>query len=239
MSDGTSSERATPPTPEYGDTWAYESIVGALPGLDLPERVAVGIQLVGFEAAVLVLAWAYGLPDAAIAGTVAVAVATAGSVTMRRMGDRVRAADVPEAYPRTLFGSSMDVVLGLLAFVALVVYVFVVDPGDGTSLLADLVGEQPPPVVVFVGLVVAWDVCYRIGTSWWASVVGAWRSWRFDVDAETAAALRRVDRLNVGFAVVQLALAPLLVGHPILLVAVLGHVVAVVLVAGLSLALLQ
>jgi len=231
-------EAAAPP-PEYGDTWVYESIVGAVPLLELPDRVAVAVQLVGFEGAVLVLSWLYGLPGVALVGTVAVVVATGGSVTMRRMGDRVRAADVPEAYPRALFGSSIEVVLGVLSFVALVTYVFVVDPRDGTALLTDLAGEDPPVAVVYVGLLLAWDVCYRIGTSWWASVVGAWRSWRYDFGADTAAALGRVDRLNVGFALLQLALVPLLVGHPVLLVAVVGHVAAVLLVTGLSLALLR
>lgn len=224
---------------EYGETWVYESIVGAVPGIDRSDGAAVALQLVGFEALVLLLGWYYGLADAAVVGTVAVVVATGGSVTMRRMGDHVRAADLPDAYLRALFGSSIEVVLGLLAFVALVVYVFVVDPRDGVSLLVDLAGVSPPAPVVYVGLLVAWDVSYRIGTSWWASVVGAWRSYRYDFDAETAAQLRRVDLLNVGFALLQLALVPLLVGHPILLVAVLGHVGAVLLVTGLSLALLQ
>ena len=227
------------PAPEYGDTWVYESIVGALPGIDLPDRVAVGLQLVGFEAVVLALSWWYGLPGTAAAGTAAVVVATGGSVAMRRMGDRLRAADVPKAYYRHLFGSSIEVVLGLLSFVALVVYLFVVDPGDGSTLLVDVAGEDAPAVVVYVGLVVAWDVCYRIGTSWWACVVAAWRSWRYDFDAATAATLRRVDAHNVAFALLQLALTPFLLDHPILLFAVLGHVVAVMVVSGLSLAWLR
>lgn len=235
---GTAGSTADGAAPEYGDAWTYESIVGALPGVALPDRVAVAVQLVGFEALVLALSWWYGLPDAALAGTVAVLVAAGGSVTMRRMGDRIRAAHVPPAYARAVFGSSIEVVLALLAFVALVVYLFVVDPADGTSLLATLAGDPPPAPVVYVGLVVAWDVCYRIGTSWWACVVGAWRSWRFDFDPATARELRGVDRLNVVFALLQLALAPLLVGHPVLLVAVVGHVAAVLLVAGLSTALL-
>ena len=31
--------------PQYGETWVYESIVGALPGVDLSEAQAVAIQL--------------------------------------------------------------------------------------------------------------------------------------------------------------------------------------------------
>jgi hypothetical protein len=225
--------------PEYGDAWAYESIVGALPGITLSDRAAVAVQLVGFEVVVLALAGLYGLPRAAVAGSVAVGVAAAGSLLMLRMGDGLRRTDLPDAYARVLFGSSIEVVLGLLSFVALVVYLFVVDPQDGSSLLAGLAGDPAPAPVVFVGLVVAWDVCYRIGTSWWACVVGAWRSWRYDFDDATASQLRRIDGLNVAFAVVQLALVPPLLDHPILAVAVMGHVVAVLLVAGLSLALLR
>jgi hypothetical protein len=76
-----------------------------------------------------------------------------------------------------------------------------------------ITGDPAPVAVVYVGLVVAWDVCDRIGTSWWACVVAAWRSYRYEFDEGTAATPRRVDRPNAGVALVQLALAPLVVDH--------------------------
>ena len=48
------------PGPEYGETWVYESIIGALPGIDISERLALVIQFTLFEVGVLVLAAVYG-----------------------------------------------------------------------------------------------------------------------------------------------------------------------------------
>lgn len=84
-----------------------------------------------------------------------------------------------------------------------------------------------------------WGVCYRIGTGWWASVVALWRSARFRFDAETTRTLRRADLDTMGFGLVQLALGPFLVDHPVLLAALVGHVLAVTLVTGISLVLLH
>ena len=47
--------------------------------------------------------------------------------------------------------------------------------------------------------------------------------------------LRRTDLETLGFALLRLVLVPFLVGHPILFYAVVGHVVAVTVVTGLSL----
>lgn len=222
-----------------GEAWAYESIVDALPGLEVGPRTAVAIQLVAFEAAVLGLAWYYGLWRAALPGSVAVVVAAAGSLQMLRISRAVRAPGVPECYRRLLFGSSIEVVLAVVAFVALVTHLFVYDPRQGAGLLSRLLGPTPPLVAVFITLLVLWDLCYRIGTGWWAAVVGFWRSARYRVDPETAATLRRADRETLAFGAVQLLLVPFLVGHPLLLVALVGHVAAVVAVAGGSLVLLR
>jgi hypothetical protein len=86
---------------------------------------------------------------------------------------------------------------------------------------------------------VLWDLCYRIGTGWWASITGLWRSFRYRFDADTAAVLRRVDRETILFAAAQLLLLPFLIDHPVLFVAVSGHVVAVTVVSGASLVLLH
>ena len=42
--------------PDYGETWAYESIVGAVPGIDISTRLAVAIQVGVFQTAVLAFA---------------------------------------------------------------------------------------------------------------------------------------------------------------------------------------
>ena len=226
--------------PEFGETWVYESIVGALPGIDLPKPVAIAIQFVVFEGALLVLAWYYDLWDAAVAGTVAIAVAAVGSAEMLRIGSLARRADAPAAYSRLLFGSSVEVVLAVLAYVALVTHLFVFDPRTGApSLVASLLGPEPPVLAVYLMLLVLWDVCYRIGTGWWASVVGIWRSVRYAFDAPTRRTLARADLETLAFGLVQLALVPFVLGRPVLLAALLGHVLAVTAVTGLSLVVLR
>jgi hypothetical protein len=225
--------------PDYGETWVYESIVGAIPGVKISAPLAVAIQFSLFETAVLALAWTYELWAAAIAGTAAVTVATAGSVGMLRIGQLVRRADPPEEYRHLLFGSSIEVVLSVVSYVALVTYLFVVDPGTaGPSLIGELFGTTPPAAPVFVMLLVLWDLCYRIGTGWWACVVGLWRSVWTTVDGEQRRLLWRADLETMGFALLQLALVPFLWDHPVLLVAVVGHVGAVLTVGTLSVVLL-
>ncbi|MFC5277348.1 hypothetical protein ACFPM1_01005 [Halorubrum rubrum] len=210
----------------YGETWVYESLVGGIPGLAVPRRVAVAVQFLLFEVAVLVLGWYYGLWNAVLAGTVAVFVAAVGSVEMHRLGANNRLLSTPPEHKRLLFGSSIEIVLGVLAFIALVTYLFV---WDG-ALLERLFGPRPPAPVVYVTLLVLWDLTYRIGTSWWSAVVALWRAVHVDLSPEDAAIARRLDAENVAFSAVQLALTPFLLEEPILLGAVVGHVLAVALV---------
>ena len=220
---------------QYGETWVYESIIGALPGVNVSPGLALAIQFTVFEAAILVLAWVYGLWTAAAAGTVAVVVATLGSAEMLRIARRTRGADVPEAYRRLLFGSNVEVVLSVLAYIALVTHLFVYDPQTGGEpLVTTLFGPEPPVLVVYLTLLVLWDVCYRIGTGWWASVVALWRSVRFRFDGETHRELLRADLETLGFGLTQLALVPFVLGQQVLLAAVVGHVLAVSAVTGLA-----
>ena len=225
--------------PDYGETWAYESIIGALPGVDLSRGEAIAIQLLLFETAVLVLAWYYNLWSAALAGTAAVAVAGVGSIEMLRISRTARMNETPEPYRRLLFSSSIEVVLAVLSFIALITHLFIFDPRTGGRLVERLFGPDPPVLVVYLTLLVLWDLCYRIGTGWWASVVGLWRSVRFRFDPETAATLRRADRETLLFGVVQLVLVPFLLEYQVLLAALVGHVAAVVVVSGTSLVLLR
>jgi len=224
---------------DHGESWVYEGIVGALPGLDLSPRAVLGLQFVLFETALLALAWVYDLREAAVAGTVAVVVATAGSAELLRIGRRVRRASTPESYRRLLFGSNVEVVLSVFAFVALVSHLFVADPrGSGTPLVEALLGPEPPILAVYLMLLILWDVCYRIGAGWWASVAALWRSARYRFDGESRRELRLADAETALFGLLQLAFVPFLLEYPVLLVVVSGHVVAVLLVSGASIALL-
>lgn len=213
---------------EYGETWVYESFLGALPGLSLSERVAIAVQIGLFGVGVVVLGIVYGVEQAILPGLVAVGVAGVGSTVMLRLSRGVRRLDPPRSYRRLLFGSNVEVVLTVFAFTALLVHLFVVEPlGSGPSLLVALLGEPLPAVPTYLALLVLWDLCYRIGTSWWSAVAALWRARRVPLDPATARDYRRLDVLNVGFALVQLALVPFVLGRPVLLVALCGHVVAV------------
>jgi len=223
---------------DFGETWAYESIVTALPGIDLSRGAAVALQIVLFEVVILLAAWYYGLWTAALAGTAAVFVAAVGSVEMLRISTLVRAEALPESYRRLLFGSSIEVVLGVLAYVALVTHLFVFDPQRSAEPLLAVLGADESFVVVYVMLLVLWDVCYRIGTGWWYSITALWRSLRFRFDPRTARALRRADLENIGFGVLQLLLLPFVAGEPVLAAVLVGHVAAVAGVSGASAAVL-
>lgn len=225
--------------PDHGETWAYESIIGALPGVDISRGEAIVIQLVVFEVAVLALAWYYDLWNAAVAGTAAVVVGAIGSVEMLRISRAARALETPEPYRRLLFSSSIEVVLAVLAFVALVTHLFVFDPRSADPLVEVLFGPEPPILVVYLTLLVLWDLCYRIGTGWWAAVIGLWRSARYRFDAKTAATLRRADREALLFGVVQLLLVPFVLEYRVLVAALVGHVTAVTIVSTTSLVLLR
>lgn len=221
------------PGDRFGETWVYESLVGAVPGISLTPRGAVVVQFVGFEAVLIALAAVYDLWAAVPAGTVAVLLAAVGSAFMHDIGRRIRRSGAPPSYRRLLFGSSIEVALGVFAYAALLTYLFVVDPrSGGVPLLESLLGPTPPALVVYFVVVVCWDVTYRIGTGWWAAVVTLWRAWRVELDPAVHRSLRAVDRRIMGFALVQTALLPFLAEDPILALAVGGHVLAVLLVVG-------
>ncbi|WP_276280328.1 DUF7530 family protein [Halorussus caseinilyticus] len=243
MTGGDVNRGGSPPgDSKYGETWVYESIVGAIPGLSLSQPVAVGVQFALFEGLILAFAVVYDLWSAVPAGTAAVGVAAAGSYLMLALGEEIRRLRTPRAYRRLLFSSSIEVVLGVLSFVALLTYLFAVDTRSGrVALLALLLGESPPAPAVYLTLLVLWDLCYRIGTGWWASLTGLWRTLRYGdrFDAQARARLLRIDLLTVGFAVVQLVLVPFVWGRTLLVAAIVGHVAAVTLVSGASMLLLR
>ncbi|MFB6175632.1 MAG: hypothetical protein ABEI99_00535 [Halobaculum sp.] len=231
----------------------YESIVSALPGASLSGPAAITLQIAVFVGAMLVVAAAYDLWNAVVPGTAAVLVAAVGSYLMLRLGETNRTLGAPPRYYRLLFGSSIEVVLAVLAFVALVTHLFVYEPrfvGQASPLLAllpitvdtatiplvtEVLGDEPPIVAVYLTLLVLWDLCYRIGTSWWAAVVSLYRELRVPYSGTAAGTFRRLDLLNVGFAVTQAALLPFIADRPVLLLAVAGHIVAVTVVSSAAL----
>lgn len=222
---------------EFGETWVYESIITALPGIDVSTPLAITIQLGFFEAGIVLVAWYYDLWSAAILGTAAVFVAAVGSIEMLRISTLVRGQAIPETYRRLLFGSSVEVVLGVLAFIALVTHLFVF---DDNRLIQQFMGPEPPILAVYLMLLVLWDVCYRIGTGWWTSITALWRSYRYrsQFDAETARALRRADIENITFGILQLVLLPFLPDQSNLVAVLVAHVIAVGIITGLSILLL-
>ena len=220
-----------PATPIYGEVWAFESFLGALPGISLSDRAAIATQVGLFSSAVVLLGFLYGVEQAILPGLVAVGVAGVGSAAMLRFSRGVRRLDPPVAYRRLLFGSSVEIVLTVFAFVGLVVYLLVVEPAaPGTPLLVELLGEPLPVVPTAVALLVLWDLCYRTGVAWWAAVASLWRALSVPVDPDLASDYRRLDVFNVAFALAQLALVPFVLTRPLLLLAVCGHVVAVLVV---------
>lgn len=236
--------RGGPSSPMGGGGWAYVSIVSTLPGVDIDTRVALAAQVLLFEGAAVALAAWYGLWDALPVATVAVGVATAGSGLMVSLTDRIRRLQPPEPYRHVLFDSSIDVMMGTVAFVALVTYLFVTGGGPGSGgpgggLLTRLLGDRPPAPAVFLGLLVAWDLCYRIGTGWWASVTGLWRAVRFapGMAQATRQGYVRADLLTIAFAGLQALLVPFLWADRPLALLVLGHVAAVVVVSSLAIGL--
>lgn len=238
-----------PPTDARADAprrggWAYVSLLSVIPGSPTDDPRTVALQFAGFEAVAVVLAWWHGLWTALPAATVAIAIASAGSWLMVSLSRRVRGLpDDPSlaTYRRYCLDSSVDVLMGIVAFVALVTVLLVDPAGTDPGLLARLFGEPLPVLPVAFGLVVAWDLCYRIGTAWWASLTGCWRSVAVGrtLDAETRARLVHVDMLVVAFAALQLLLVPVVRADPLLAAALMGHVAAVAVVSGASIALLR
>lgn len=224
--------------PKPGRSWAYESIIHAIPGYELSRPLALAVQFVLFEGAIIGLGLYYDLWEGIVFGTAGVIVAVVGSLGMLRISTRARQANPPDAYLRLLFGSRIDLVLGVIAYALVITYLVAIDTGDG-ALLTRLLGEDLPPAVLFVLLVVLWDVCYRIGTAWWATVVAFWRSVALELPPETRAALIRVDAETIALSAVQLLLVPFVIGKPLLAIGLIGHLLAVLVVAGTSILLLS
>ncbi len=131
--------------PSFGDAWVYESIVTALPGANLAGGPAIALQLGVFTGAILIVAAAYDVWNAVVPGMAAIVVAAVGSYLMLQFGDASRTAKAPPRYYRLLYGSSIEVVLAVLAFIALLTHLFVYEPqfiGEPSPLTALL----PPGV---------------------------------------------------------------------------------------------
>ena len=219
---------------DASESWTYETIVNSIPGVRVSNTVGYAVQLLGFAAAVVVLWLAYGLPTRTLwTGLAVVAVATLGSGEMIYISDVVRSTGASERYRRLLFNSGIELVMGLVAFFVFVVYLFVVNPRSGGGLLEYILGDRPPALVVFMMLVLVWDVCYRIGTAWWAAVCGLWRAVMETPLVATRRPYRRLDIVILLFSVSQLLLLWVIDGDRFLTTVLVGHVGAVVVVTAL------
>lgn len=225
-----------PREPLESADWAYVTLVSAVPGLSLDSRAALAVQFLLFEGVAVALAAWYGRWEALLFATIAIGVATIGSGLMLLLSDKVRALDPPARYRQALFHSSIDVVMGLVAFIGLLTYLLI--SGRGT-LLQRVLGDPVPAPAIFFALLVAWDLSYRIGTAWWASITGLWRAATFGRGLPTSVRQKyaRVDLYTLAFAGLQLLLVPFLWGDRVLAWLVIGHVVAVAIVSSLAIGL--
>lgn len=96
-----------------------------------------------------------------------------------------------------------------------------------TKVRTPVVGSEPPALAVAVLLLLLWDVVYRIGTCWWATVAGLCRAVGCEFSPDTTREYARTDGLNVAFAGVQLLFVPFVLDYPILVATLVGHVIAV------------
>lgn len=222
-------ERVPPDDPSrlYGETWVFESIVGAIPGVDVSERRALAIQFLLFEAIVVAVSVLFDRPNAVFPGTAAVLVATAGSALMLDVGRRIRTANLPREYRQLLFSTSIEVVLGVVGYAVVLTVLFVYQPRHGPTLLESVLGPTVPLLPAFLFFMILWDIAYRIGTGWWIALLAVWRSMRWSVEDQIASEVRAIDRRNAVFGAVQLVLLPFVLEYHILAILLVGHVLAV------------
>jgi len=229
----------TDPPPSGGGGWAYERLLGVLPGVSpRPTRALLG-QFLAFETvAVLLAAWS-GRWAAMPFATVAIAVAAIGSGLMLGLRRELQTNSLPPGYRRLLFDGSVDVLMGLVAYIGFLTSLLVDARGPDPTVLETVLDGPAPAPVVFFALVVAWDLLYRIGIGWWASITGLWRTIVYGPprDPEARRAASRADRYTVAFASVQLLLVPFLWSHRLLATLLVAHVLAVLVVTGLSMVL--
>lgn len=230
----------SPPDATSGGGWAYLSLAALVPRRFDDPTTALVAQFVGFAGVALGLAAWFDRWELLPLAAVAILVSTTGSALMVALNARIRELDPPTAYRRLLFEAPLDVVMGLVAFIAFLTYLLVGAHESSPGSLAARLGEPLPALAVGFSLVLAWDVCYRIGTAWWASVTGLWRTvvFRRGLDRSTRSAYVRTELLIAGFAGLQLLLVPFLWADRPLAVLVLGHVGAVVIVTTVSITLL-
>ena len=230
MSDRSLAEEAS----IYGETCVYKSIVGALPGLGLSDRVAPIVQFGLFEALLLVVAAVYGRWDAVLPGTVAILIPAVGSAFMLDIGRRVRSIDMPATYRMLTFSTSLEVVFGVVGYAAALTILFVYQPRHGPTLLEAVLGPRVPILAAFLFFMILWDIVYRIGSGWWIALVALWRAFALDVDEGAAAELRAIDNRSAAFAVLQLLFVPFILDYPVLLAGLVGHVLAVLLLVAVA-----
>ena len=235
--------------------WIYEEIVDRIPPFRwLPPVFDVIAQLLLVEA-VGVLAFIYfQMPlEAALFGSLAIlytVVWSAGCLYvipwLRRLRDPTNKLErivLQEYKSRLLLNRRYELIGGLLCFGAIIVYLFVIDPGYLQFFLGTGYGN---PLLTILILVLAWDIAYRIGLSMVTALFTAWRSISLSSAARErmglaytayseVRTLKRLDMINLYWGLSAILLLPLAYNSYLLLLGLAGFLIGMVGLATLSL----
>ena len=235
--------------------WIYEEIVDRIPPFRwLPPVFDVIAQLLLVEA-VGVLAFIYfQMPlEAALFGSLAIlytVVWSAGCLNvipwLRRLRDPTNKLErivLQEYKSRLLLNRRYELIGGLLCFGAIIVYLFVIDPGYLQFFLGTGYGN---PLLTILILVLAWDIAYRIGLSMVTALFTAWRSISLSSAARErmglaytayseVRTLKRLDMINLYWGLSAILLLPLAYNSYLLLLGLAGFLIGMVGLATLSL----
>lgn len=175
--------------------WLYEHVVERVPGLSrLPARTSVLIQLLIMEALGLALGKAFAVEPMALArGSLLIIAVAASSELLLVVAPRLRlikvmtGAEEPEAtgeemggilgaYGRWVFHPwHLEAAPGALMFVGAWMMLLPVRQ-EGASVLEQMLGRSPTPLLLLPVVLLSWDVCYRLGVGLWVAMLSAWRS---------------------------------------------------------------
>jgi len=232
---------------QYRRKWIYEEIVDHIPPFRwLPPTLAVVSQLLLVET-VGVFAFVYfQMPvEAAIFGSLAImytVVWSAGCLYvvpwLRRLRDPTNKSErrVLRAYKkRVLLNRKYELVGGLLCFSIVIAYIL-----SDTEYLAYFLGAGfGNPLLLVLILVLAWDVCYRLGLSLVTSFFAAARSMLLSRAARRRRGLaytaypeirtlKNLDIMNLYWGVSAVLLLPLTLRSSFLLMGLGGFLAAII-----------
>jgi hypothetical protein len=156
---------------------------------------------------------------------------------MSLLSERIHSANPPDSYRRVVFDSSIDIVMGLIAFITVITYLLIDAYNPTNGFLARLFAGAPPAPVIFFALIIAWDLTYRIGIGWWTSITSLWRTVMVRTGQSRHYDYHYADLYTIAFAALQLLLLPFLWPDRFLSYLLIGHVAAVLIVSSLAIGL--